>query len=116
MRNFMADIARKQRSAASIGLRTFRGPSANAGCAVRRIERVYSEGFDSFLFGLVLLAFGGFTAKLAAAEGEQDGNDEPMIICSLIYGELYLGGAWELITHITARQRTAAIFFGKQKE
>jgi len=28
----------------------------------------------------VLLAFGGFTATLAAAEGEQGGNNEPATI------------------------------------
>jgi len=26
---------------------------------------------------------------LAAAEGEQDGNNEPAIICLLVYGALY---------------------------
>ena len=44
-------MARKQRSAASIGLRTFVGPSANAGCAAQRIERL-ARGLTAFFFGL----------------------------------------------------------------
>jgi len=71
---------------------------ANASCAVWRIDnrnanglydnpsgggrhcpwnlaRPVSEGFYCFLFGLALLAFGGFTATLAAAEGEQGVGD-----------------------------------------
>ena len=39
--------ARQQRSAASIGLRTFGGPSANAGCAVWHFERL-ARGFTAF--------------------------------------------------------------------
>ena len=58
------------------------------------------EGFTAFFLASALLAFGlpvpcsarqtgGFTAKLAAAEGEQGGTNEPATICPLIYGELY---------------------------
>jgi len=45
----------------------------------------------AFFLASVLLAFGGFTATLAAAEGEQGGHDEPAAICPPSYGELCLG-------------------------
>ena len=43
--------------------------AGKASLLVERGERL--RVVDCFLFGLVLLAFGGFTAKLAAAKGEQ---------------------------------------------
>jgi len=64
------------------------GPSANAGCAVRRIEWL-ARSLTAFFLASVLLAFGGSTATLAAAKGEQDGSNEPATICPLIYGALY---------------------------
>ena len=79
-------------SAASIGLRTFRGPSANAGCAVWRIERL-ARGLTAFFLPLPCSPSAAAHHALAAAEGEQDGNDEPAITCLLICGELYLEAA-----------------------
>ena len=81
-------MAHDKHSAASIGLRTFGGPSANAGYAARRIARL-ARGSLAFFFGLrPARLWRLFTLTLAAAEGEQDGNDEPVAICPLICGEL----------------------------
>jgi len=49
--------------------------------------------FYSFRFDLALFAFGGFTAALAAAEGEQGGNDEPDTIYPMFMGAAIMGGA-----------------------
>ena len=84
-----AHCVQKLHFAAGIGLRTFRGPSANAGCAVWHFERL-ARGFTAFFLASSCSPLAAAHPKLAAAKGEQDGNDGPAPICPLIYGELYL--------------------------
>ena len=60
-------------------------PLAGKASPVHNVVRADSVGFYSFPFGFALPAFGSFTATLAAAEGEQDGNDAPAPICPLRY-------------------------------
>jgi len=83
-----AHCAQKSHFAAGIGLRTFRGPPANAGCAVWHLERL-ARGFTAFFLALSCSPLAAAHPNLAAAEGEQDGNDKPATICPPICGELY---------------------------
>jgi len=76
------------------------GPSANAGCAVRRIERL-ARSLTALFFGLRPARLRQLlTLTLAAAEGEQDGDNEPATICPLIYGELYLASTCRSIVGV----------------
>ena len=83
-----AHCAQKSHFAAGIGLRTFRGPPANTGCAVWHFARL-ARGFTALFLASSCSPLAAAHPKLAAAKGEQDGNDGPAPICPLIYGELY---------------------------